>query len=136
MRANRPFFSMFRLGLIDLDSSHSVEFTKRFHHQGVGGDQYVDGARVVLAVPGTSVMSPERIPKHAKILEDLGVKLVESPESLLGEVEGVLVLSVCGQAHLEGARRFLEAGVPTFVDKPFACSWEDANAMADLSRAS
>ncbi len=101
---------MFRLGLIDLDSSHSVEFTKRFHHQGVGGDQYVDGARVVLAVPGTSVMSPERIPKHAKILEDLGVKLVESPESLLGEVDGVLVLSVCGQAHLAGAKRFLEAG--------------------------
>lgn len=127
---------MFRLGLVDLDSSHSVEFTKRFHHQGVGGDQFVDGAKVTLAVPGTSTMSPERIPRHAKVLEDLGVKLVESPQSLLGEVDGVLVLSVCGQSHLESARPFLEAGLPTFVDKPFACSWDDATAMVDLARAS
>lgn len=126
---------MFRLGLVDLDSSHCVEFTKRLHHQGVSADQYVHGARVVLAVPGTSVMSPERIPGHAKALEDLGVKLVESPEALLGEVDAVLVLSVCGQAHLESARRFLEAGLPTFVDKPFASSWEDAQAMAELAKA-
>ncbi|MCA9068132.1 MAG: hypothetical protein KDA84_04380, partial [Planctomycetaceae bacterium] len=47
---------------------------------------------------------------------------------------GVLVLSVCGQSHLEGARPFLEAGLPTFVDKPFACHWADAQAMADLAK--
>jgi predicted dehydrogenase len=126
---------MFRLGIVDLDSSHCVEFTKRFHHAGVSGDQYVHGARVVLAVPGTSEMSPERIPLHAKVMTDLGVKLVDSPDRLLGQVDGVLVLSVCGQSHWQGARKFLEAGVPTFVDKPFACSWEDAQEMMDLAAA-
>jgi virulence factor len=125
---------MLRLGIIDLDSSHSVEFTKRFHHLGVSRDQYVNGARVVLAVPGNSRMSPERIPRHAKMLTDLGVELVDSPDQVLGNVDGVLVLSVSGQSHLEGARRFLEAGLPTFVDKPLACSWEEAQELAELSR--
>jgi predicted dehydrogenase len=30
----------------------------------------------------------------------------------------------------------LEAGLPTFVDKPFACSWDDAQAMRNLAKAS
>ena len=122
-----------RLGILDFDSSHSIEFTRRINHAGVSGDQFVEGARVVMGVPGTSIMSPERIPKHAKLIEECGVKIVESPTDLLGKIDGALVLSVCGQAHLEAARPFLEAGLPTFVDKPFASSWEDAQEMADLA---
>ena len=35
---------MLRLGIVDFDSSHSVEFTRRFNHAGVDADQRVDGA--------------------------------------------------------------------------------------------
>lgn len=125
---------MLRLGIVDFDSSHCVEFTRRFNHVGVSRDQYVEGARVVMGVTNPSEMSPERVPGHSKRLVDCGVELVDSPDQLLGEVDGVLVLSVCGQAHLEGARPFLEAGLPTFVDKPFACNWDDAQTMADLAK--
>ena len=124
---------MYRLGIVDLDSSHSVEFAKRFNHVGVSRDQYVNGARVAMAVPGVSTMSPERVPGHTKAFKDMGIEVVDSPEELLGHVDGVLVLSVCGHSHLEGARRFLEAGLPTFVDKPFASSWNEAREMAELA---
>jgi len=122
-----------RLGILDLDSSHCVEFTRRFNHVGVSRDQYVDGAKIVMGVPGQSSMSPERIPRHTKILAECGVEIVDSPERLLGNVDGVLVLSVCGGSHLEAARPFLEAGLPTFVDKPLACTEEDAREMAELA---
>ncbi len=125
---------MLRLGLVDFDSSHSVEFTRRLNQIGVSRDQCVPGARVVMGSPGVSRMSPERIAPHAKSLSECGVELVESPEQMLGQVDGVLVLSVCGEAHLAGARPFLEAGVPAFVDKPFASSWADAVEMAELAR--
>ena len=44
-----------------------------------------------------------------------------------------MVLSLCGSAHLERVRPFLEAGVPSYVDKPFACSYADAAAMVRLA---
>lgn len=125
---------MLRLGILDFDSSHCVEFARRFNHVGVSRDQYVEGASVVMGATNPSEMSPERVPRHTQLLADCGVELADSPDQLLGQVDGVLVLSVCGQSHLEGARRFLEVGLPTFVDKPFACNWDDAQAMADLAK--
>lgn len=124
---------MLRLGIVDFDSSHSVEFTQRFNHVGVDRDQYVDGARVVLGWPGTSEMSPERIPVFTPQVQACGVELVNAPEQMLERIDAVLVLSVCGQPHLERVRPFLEAGVPAFVDKPFACSLADAVEMVRLA---
>ena len=124
---------MLRLGIVDFDSSHSVEFTQRFNHVGVDPDQYVDGARVVLGWPGTSEMSPERIPVFTPQVQACGVELVGAPEQMLGRIDAVLVLSVCGQPHLERVRPFLKAGVPAFVDKPFACSLADAEEMVRLA---
>ena len=42
---------MLRLGIVDFDSSHAIEFTRRFNHAGVDGDQCVDGARVEVGCP-------------------------------------------------------------------------------------
>jgi predicted dehydrogenase len=126
---------MLRLGIVDFDSSHSAEFTQRFNHAGVDRDQHVEGARVVLGWPGTSQMSPERIPVFTPQVQACGVELVDAPEQMLGRIDAVLVLSVCGRPHLERVRPFLEAGVPAFVDKPFACSLADAEEMVRLAEA-
>lgn len=125
---------MLRLGLVDFDSSHVIEFTRRFNHVGVAPDQYVDGARVVLGWPGTSAMAPERIPGFQQQVVDAGVELVDAPEDMLGRIDAVLVLSLSGMPHLERVRPFLEAGVPAFVDKPFACSVADAEEMIRLAQ--
>lgn len=127
---------MLRLGIVDFDSSHCVEFTRRFNHVGVDRDQWVDGARVVLGWPGTSVMSPERIGPFARQVAQCGVELVESPRAMLGRIDAVLVLSVCGQPHRDRVLPFLQAGVPAFVDKPLACSVSDAAAIIAAARAS
>lgn len=124
---------MLRLGLVDFDSSHSVEFTRRFQHAGVDRDQCVDGARVVLGCPGSSLMAPERIAGFTQELKTLDIPLMDEPEELIGEVDAVLILSLCGAAHLERARPFIEARVPVFVDKPFACSVADAEVMVRLA---
>jgi predicted dehydrogenase len=127
---------MLRLGIVDFDSSHSIEFTQRFNHAGVDSDQFVEGARVVLGCPGTSEMSPERIPEFREQIRASGVELVERPEEMLGRIDAVLVLSLCGAVHRERVRPFLEARVPAYVDKPFSCSLDDAEAMIALARES
>ncbi len=125
---------MIRLGIVDFDSSHSLEYTRRFNHVGVDAGQRVEGARVVMGWPGTSEMGPERIPGFARGIEECGVELVDAPEAMIGRIDAVLVLSLCGAAHLERVRPFVEAGVPAYVDKPFACSLADADEMLRLSQ--
>jgi hypothetical protein len=125
---------MIRLGIIDFDTSHSIEFTRRFNHVGVDVEQFVDGARVVVGWPGSSEMSPERIPGFTEQIEACGVELVDAPADMLGRIDAVIVHSICGTGHLERVRPFLEAGIPAFVDKPFACSLEDAHRMIGLAR--
>lgn len=120
---------MLRLGIVDFDSSHSIEFTRRFNHVDMSSEQCVDGARVVLGCPGTSDMSPERISRFTEQIRTCGVDLVEKPEAMIGRIDAVLVLSLCGSAHWPGVKPFLEAGIAAYVDKPFACSIDDATAM-------
>lgn len=127
---------MIRLGIVDFDTSHVVAFTQRLHQQGVAEEQWVEGARVVMGCPGTSALLPaEKVAEYARTAEGLGVRLVERPEAMLGAIDAVLIESNDGTVHLERARPFLTAGVPMFIDKPFACSLSDAREIARLARA-
>lgn len=125
---------MIRLGLVDFDTSHVVAFTTRLNHVKVAADQWVEGARVVAGCPGTSLIEPGRIPGYVAELKALGIEIVEQPADLLGKVDGILIESQGGAAHLAHARFFLEKGLPCYIDKPFTCSVKDARAIVDLAK--
>jgi virulence factor len=125
---------MIKLGLLDFDTSHAVEFTKRLNHLNIAEDQWVDGAKVILGCAGESKISPERIPGFTEEIKKMGVELVEKPEQMIGKVDGMLIEAVDGSVHLERARPFLEAGIPCYVDKPFTCSVADAEKLIELAK--
>ncbi len=125
---------MIRIGLVDFDTSHVEAFTQRLNHLQVGEKDWVEGAKVVAGCPGESAMMPERIPPYREKLASYGVALVERPEDLIGQVDAVMVESQQGRAHLERARIFLEAGLPVYVDKPFAETVAEADAMIALAK--
>ncbi len=126
---------MVRLGIVGFDTSHCVEFTKRLNHKMIEEDLWVDGARVVLGWAGSSAMlDQEAIQDYQKTLTDeLGVELVENPQDMVGQVDGVLIESLDGSVHYERALPFVEAGVPCYVDKPFTCSLSQARELARLA---
>jgi len=125
---------MFRIGLVDFDTSHVEAFTQRFNHLDVPETEWVEGARVVAGCPGESSMMPERIPGYTERLRGYGIALVARPEDMLGQIDAVMIESQQGSRHLERARPFLEAGLPTFVDKPFAETVAEADSMIALAR--
>lgn len=126
---------MIRVGIVGCDSSHCVEFTKRLNHIAIGEDQWVDGAQVVAAWAGSSEITPQQtIGQYVATLKGFGVEIVERPEALIGHIDAVMVETQGGGSHRALAVPFLEAGLPCFVDKPFACSVEDARAMADWAQ--
>lgn len=125
---------MIRVGLVDFDTSHVAEFTKRLNHVGIGKEHWVDGAKVVAGCPGDSRMMPERIPGYTEQLRGYGIELVSRPEDLLGKIDAVMIESQQGDRHLERARPFLNADLPTFVDKPFTQSSSQADELIALAR--
>jgi virulence factor len=125
---------MIKLGLLDFDTSHAVEFTRRLNHTpGTPQDQVVEGAQVVIGCPGESKLSPERIAGFTEQMKKFGVPLVDNPAGMIGKVDGMLIEAVDGTVHYERARPFLEAGIPCFIDKPFTCSVADARKVLELS---
>lgn len=125
---------MIRLGLVDFDTSHVEAFTQRLNHTDVPESQWVDGAKVVAGWPGDSEIMPERIPGYTAKLAGYGVELVDKLEDLIGRVDAILIESQQGARHLNRVRPFLEAGIPAFVDKPFAGTLADAEAMIALAQ--
>ena len=124
---------MIKLGILDFDTSHVVEFTRRINHVAIKEDQWVDGAKIVIGCPGESKIMPERIPGYVKQIKEYGVPLVDKPEDMIGKVDGMLIESQEGTVHWDRAKPFLEAGIPCFIDKPFTCSVDHARKILDLA---
>ena len=124
-----------RAGIIGLDTSHVVAFTKVLNGPKPSAD--LVGVRVVAAFPGGSqdvASSRDRIEGFTKQLrDDLGVEIVASIDDLLAKVDVVLLESVDGRPHLEQARPVLRARKPLFIDKPMAGSLADAIAIFKLA---
>ncbi|RLG06290.1 MAG: gfo/Idh/MocA family oxidoreductase [Thaumarchaeota archaeon] len=127
---------MIRIGMVGFDTSHVVEFTKRINHFDVDEKFWVEGARIVAGYPGkpTPAASQEIINERTKILKGYGVEIVDKPEDLIGRVDAVMIEYNEGAKHLEASRPFMEAGLPVFIDKPLACSIQDAKKIIELAK--
>jgi len=117
---------VFRLGIIGTDTSHVPAFVKLFNDPAAEGDY--QKLFVVGAFKGgmpDNESSWSRKDGYAEEIAPLGVKIYDSIEEMLQNVDGVLIESVDGRPHLEFARPVIEAGKPFFVDKPMAGNlWE------------
>jgi predicted dehydrogenase len=119
-----------RIGIIGLDTSHSVAFTKSLNAD--SPNPVYDGFKVVAAYPHGSkdiVSSTERIPGYTEQVQKLGVEIVGSIQDLLHKVDFVMLETNDGRLHLEQAIEIFKAGKTTFIDKPIAASLKDAKSI-------
>jgi len=107
-----------RIGIIGLDTSHVLAFTKSFQ---TPGDEAMQGFRVVAAYPYGSrdiESSTSRIPDYTAKVKAMGVEVVDSIDELLSQVDCVLLETNDGRPHLEQALKVFKAGKRVFIDKP------------------
>jgi hypothetical protein len=130
--------STIKIGMIGLDTSHVVAFTRLLNDP--KNEHYVPGGEVVVAFPGGSAdmeLSYTRVEGFTKELRDnFGVEIVDSPEEVAEKCEAILLESVDGRVHLEQFRKVASYGKPTFIDKPFATSTEDAKEIFKIAEQS
>jgi predicted dehydrogenase len=124
-----------RVGIIGLDISHCIEFTKILNDP-TTGDKYC-GYRVVAAYPKGSLdikSSVERIAGYTEQMKMMGIEIVDSIESLLEKVDVVLLETNDGRRHLEQAIPVLKAGKRLFIDKPMTASLTDAIKLFEIAK--
>src|SRR5204862_2468166 len=125
-----------RLGIIGTDTSHVTAFTKILNDP--TSPDYVPGARIVAAYKGGSPdveSSATRVDKFANELRTKwNVDFFSDITAMCRKVDGVLLESVDGRAHLGQARQVIAAGKPLFIDKPLASTLEDAREIARLAK--
>lgn len=119
-----------RIGMIGLDTSHCIAFTKILNDENAAPE--VANCRVIAVYPKGSPdieSSVKRVPEYTKTIQELGVEVVDSIDELAGMVDAVLLETNDGRPHLEQLRPVLKAGKPVFIDKPVAGSLKDAVAI-------
>ena len=122
---------MKKLAIIGTDSSHCVAFTK------ILNKYYQDRITIVGAFRGGSAvpLSTKRIDKFSQQLALLGIPFYDCLEELKQQADGYLLLAVDGKQHLDYVRKLTKFGIPIFVDKPLAISYEDAVEIVQLCKA-
>ena len=126
---------LIRVGMIGLDTSHVISFTKIINDDDATGD--LADIKIVAAYPGGSPSFPpsrDRVEGFTKQVAAMGIEIVDSIPALLKKVDVVMLESVDGSQHLEQAKFVFQSGKRVFIDKPFAASLVDAIAIAELSR--
>lgn len=124
---HQSFGSGTRVGIIGLDTSHCIAFTKVLNDPNAGLE--FGGYKVVAAFPTKgSIDIPSSIDRLATFTEQVnqqGVEIVSSIEDLLKKVDVVLLETIDGRKHLEQALPVIKAGKRMFIDKPVAASLKD-----------
>lgn len=119
-----------RIGIIGLDTTHSIAFTKALNDPAAAAEY--SGYHVVAAYPYGSreiELCIRRIPVQTEEIKKYGVEIVDSIAKLLKMTDVILLETNDGRLHLEQALQVIQAGKPLFIDKPMAASYADAAAI-------
>ena len=119
-----------KVGMIGLDTSHCIAFTKELNNASAKED--VARCRVIACYPKGSPdieSSTSRVPKYTEEIKALGVEIVDSIDELVKRVDCVLLETNDGRPHLAQAIPVFKAGKPVFIDKPLAGSLPDCIAL-------
>lgn len=122
-----------RIGMIGLDTSHVIAFTKVFNDSDAVGN--LANMQIVAGYPGGTEMpaSRDRVEGFTTQLREMGIEIVKTIPELLEKVDVVLLESVDGRIHLQEARQVIAAKKRMFIDKPLAGSLTDAIAIFRLA---
>jgi len=112
-----------KLGIIGAENSHTIAIAKT-----INVDKKIRGFSVEY-VWGEKPEYAEKASVEGKI-----PVIVRRPIDMLGKVDAVVVDHRDGKYHLKAVWPFVEAGVPTFVDKPFCYRAAEGKAFLKMAK--
>jgi len=119
---------MFKIGIIGSDNSHADAFAQLVNLPDENGVFAFPDFKIT-SIFGLEKSRTEEVAEKGKI-----ETIVEKPEDMMGKVDAVMVVFRHGDLHLKYALPFIEAGIPTWIDKPLTITNEDAVTIIEAAR--
>lgn len=120
---------MFKIGIIGSDNSHAEIFAKLCNLKDDDTQEYAFPDCRVVGIYGHDKNRTEEVAKNAQI-----EFIAAEPKDLLGRVDAVMVVFRHGDLHKDYALPFIEAGIPTWIDKPFTIKNNDAKDILEAAK--
>ena len=105
---------MYKIAILGCENSHANSFLK-----------YIKENEAYSDIETLGVYSIDRAAAE-KLSAEFGVKVMESPDELVGKLDGLIITARHGGYHYEFAKHYLNDGIPMFIDKPITVTEEDA----------
>ena len=125
-----------RVGLIGLDTSHVIAFTKALNDP--KNKDHIPGAKVTAVFKGGSPdvkSSASRVDNFTnELTKNPDIKLYSTIAELVQNVDAIMIESVDGRPHLAQFKEVMKSGKPVFIDKPVAGSLRDAIEIYRLAK--
>lgn len=118
-----------KVGIIGLDTSHTLAFTKIMN---VDKPAFAQDFQVTAAYQWGSrdiFSSTNRYPAYTAEMKKMGVRIVPTIDELLKEVDCVCLETNDGREHLWQAKKVFASGKRVFIDKPLAADLKDSAAI-------
>lgn len=112
-----------RIGIIGAENSHTIGYGKMFNL-----DKKFPGVEVKYVWGETEDLARTAMQKG-------GIpSMVKDPKEMLGKIDALIVDHRHAKYHLEAAMPFVQAGIPTFIDKPFCYRVAEGKKFLDMAR--
>lgn len=108
---------MYKVAILGCENSHANNFLN-----------HVLEKKLVEDVEFVGVYSDERETAE-KLNEQFGVPVMETPDELVGKVDGIIITARHGANHYKYAKPYIESGIPMFIDKPITVDEDEAIAF-------
>lgn len=112
-----------RIGIIGAENSHTRGFGKLFNI-----DKSFPEVSVKYVWGETEAFAKDAMERGAI------PNMVKDPKDMLGKIDALIVDHRHGKFHLAAARPFVEAGIPTFIDKPFCYRLDEGREFLAMAR--
>ena len=120
---------MYKIAILGSENSHARAFSQLVNtgHPLLGGVPYADFK--VIGVCGDSAE------ENKYLCETYGIpETSEDGDAWLGRVDAIMVTARSGAKHLNYAKKYIERGVPAFIDKPITIDEDEAIELARLAK--
>ena len=124
-----------KVAIVGLDTSHSIEFSRRMNDPNCDPKIKVNGLKAISCMRfETPFQDKKGLDARQKQLESWGVKVTESFDECVADCDAIMLEINDPAYHLEYFKKAIKLGKPIFLDKPMADTYASGKAIYDMAK--
>ncbi len=121
---------MFKIAILGTENSHARAFANIIYkgHELTNNIPY--GGYEIIGLCGDN-------PEENEVIKEITggkAEISDNPEAWVGKVDAVMVTARHGGKHFKYAKKYIESGVPAFIDKPITIDPDEAIELIELAK--